>query len=150
MIDSDARPERTAPRRVFQAWSLEIPTTFAETFVVDGSYWHAWDDERSVSLTSILICDAQGPVSAARIVSQLPALDGSPLDESPPGLMGKAVTGPTIQPAIAAHMLSGIVAVDGRVLIATITGDDVDWTRRVWRSIRSHSPVGFLDRTRLP
>lgn len=152
MIPSETRVERTITRRIFEAWSVEIPAAFAETFVDDGPnpYWHAWDDERSVSLSSILLGDVHGPVSAERIVRELPSLEGAALDELPQGLVGQAATGPTVQPAIAAHMLSGILAVDGRVLIVTITSDDTEWARRVWRSIRSHqAPPGSRPGRRL-
>ncbi len=64
MVELDAPVERTVIRRVFEAWSVEIPATFAETFNEDDSYWHAFDDERSVSLSSIVLSDAVGPVSA--------------------------------------------------------------------------------------
>jgi hypothetical protein len=138
MIESEAPVERTITRRIFEAWSVEIPATFAEMFVDDGSYWHTYDEERSVSLSSILLSDATGPVSADRIVRELPSLEGSPLDELPPGLIGQVATGPAVQPAKAALMLSGMLAVDGRLLIATITSDDPHWARRVWQSIRSH------------
>jgi hypothetical protein len=138
MIDSDAHVERTIRRRVFAGWSVEIPPTFAETFVDDGSYWHSSDEVRSISFSSIVLSDAQGPVSAARIVRELPSLEGTPLEELPAGLSGQAVTCPAPQPAKAGRMLSGMLAVDGRLLIATITSDDLDWARRVWRSIRSH------------
>ena len=138
MIESDAPVERTITRRVFEAWSVEIPATFAETFVDDGSYWHAYDEERSVSLSSILLSDANGPVSADRIARELPSLEGTPLDELPAGLIGQAATGPAVQPAKAALIFSGLLAVDGRLLIATITSDDPDWARRVLLSIRSH------------
>ena len=143
MIGSKAPVEHTITRLVFEAWSVEIPATFAETFVDEGSYWHAWDDDRSVSLSSILISDEDGPVRADRIVRELPSLEGSALDELPRGLIGQASTGPAVQPAIAAHILSGVLAVDGRLLIATITSDDMEWARRIWRSIRSHdAPFG--------
>lgn len=138
MIESKAPVERITTRRVFEAWSLEIPATFAETFVDDGSYWYAEDDDRSVSLSSILLSDVHGPVSADRIVRELPPLEGTALDELPPGLIGQAATGPSVQPAKAARLLVGMLAVDGRLLIATITSDDPDWACRVWRSIRSH------------
>ena len=137
MVDSDAPVERTVTRQVFETWSVEIPATFDESFVVDGSYWHAFDDERSVSLSSILLSDSHGPVSADRIFRELPSLEGKALDELPSGLIGRAATGPAAQPAKAARMLSGMLAVDGRLLVATITSDDPVWARRVWRSIRS-------------
>ena len=138
MIESEAQVEHTTTRRVFEAWSLEIPATFAETFVNDGSYWYACDDDRSVSLSSVLLSDGDGPVSADRIVRELPSLEGVALDELPPGLIGQAATGPSLQPAKAARLLVGMLATAGRLLIATITSDDPVWARRVWRSIRSH------------
>jgi hypothetical protein len=137
MIRSEAPVEHTISRRIFEAWSLEIPETLAEAFV-DGSYWHAYDDERSVSVSSILLSDEHGPVSADRIVRELPSLEGTPFDELPPGLIGQAATGPAVQPAKATRLLFGMLAVDGRLLVATITSDDPDWARQVWRSIRSH------------
>jgi len=142
MVELDAPVERTVIRRVFEAWSVEIPATFAETFNEDDSYWHAFDDERSVSLSSIVLSDALGPVSAERILRELPSLDGEPVGDLPSGLIGRAATGPAVQPAIASQALSGLVAVDGRLLIATVTSDDPEWARRVWLSIRSHAPFG--------
>jgi hypothetical protein len=75
--------------------------------------------------------DEHGPVIADRIVRELPSLEGKALDELPSGLVGQAATGPAVQPAKAARMLCGMLAVDGRLLIATITSDDPDWARRV-------------------
>jgi hypothetical protein len=140
MVDSAALVDGLIRRRIFEAWSVEIPAAFVESFV-DGSYWHASDDERSVSISSILLADPNGPVSADRIVNELPALEGQAIDELPAGLVGRAATGPSVQPAQASRALSGMLAVDGRLLIVTITGDDLAWARRVWRSIRSH-PAG--------
>jgi hypothetical protein len=139
MVETEAPLEGTVTRRVFEAWSIDIPATFAETYVDEGSYWHAYDEQRSVSLSSILLSDADGPVSADRIVSELPSLEGTALNELPPGLIGRAATGPAVQPARAARLLSGMLAMDGRLLVATITSDDPEWARRVWRSIRSYS-----------
>lgn len=150
MVETEAPREGTVTRRVFEAWSIDIPATFAETYVTDGSYWHAYDEQRSVSLSSILLSDAHGPVSAVRIVSELPLLDGTAFNELPPGLIGRAATGPAVQPAREAHLLSGMLAVDGRLLIATITSNDPEWARRVWRSIRSHPAPPAPPRMREP
>lgn len=125
-------------RQVFPAWSVQIPESFAETFVEDGAYWHAWDDHRSVSLTSIQLADARGPVSAGMIARQFPKLDGSPVDDLPPGVAGRAVTTSAPLPARASQMLTGLLAAPGRVLIVTITTNDLDWARRTWLSIRTH------------
>jgi hypothetical protein len=124
-------------RLVFETWSIEIPLHFAEDFVEDGSYWHAWDACRSVSLTSLLLTDGGSPVPAELIARELPGEFGAPVEDRPDGLVGWCGIGPAVQPARASRALSGFVAVDGRVLIVTITSDDVEWARTVWRSIRS-------------
>jgi hypothetical protein len=50
-----------------------------------------------------------------------------------------------VQPAVATRLLSGIVGVEGRGLIVTITSDDLEWAARTWRSIRCH-PVPLASR----
>jgi hypothetical protein len=139
MVASVVPTERTVLRRVFEAWSIEVPVSFAETFVGADSYWHAHDEGRSVSLTSLVLTEKGLPVSAQRIAGQIPPLDGSPVDELPTGLIGRAAVSAAIKPARASQALSGMLAAEGRVLIVTITGDDLEWARRVWRSIHSHS-----------
>jgi hypothetical protein len=131
--------EPTVERRVFEAWSIEVPAAFAETFVDADCYWHAYDEHRSVSLTSFVISEERDPVSASRILQQAPPLDGSPVDHVPRGLQGRAATGAAPQPARASQLLSGLLATDGRLLVVTVTSDDLEWARRVWLSIRSHA-----------
>lgn len=138
MVTSLRLAEPTVVRRIFEAWSIEIPASFAETFIDEDPYWHAYDEHRSVSLTSIVLTDKGRPVPAALILRELPALDGTPVAELPPGLIGRAVTGSSVRPAKASRVLSGILVVDGRLLIATITSDDLDRARQIWLSIRSH------------
>lgn len=129
-------------RQVFPAWSIEIPPSFDETFISedgDYGYWHAFEERRSVSLTSIVIEERGKPVSAERILAEIPPLsDGSPVDEFPEGLPGWAVTSDAELDARASRILSGMLVVHGRVLLATITTDDLDWARRTWLSIRYH------------
>lgn len=137
-------------RQVFAAWSVDVPESFEETFVEEDSYWHAWDDHRSVSLTSIRLTDDHGPVSARRITRRLGGglldLGGSPVDDLPAGLVGRAVTATAPQPARASRLLSGMLAAPGRVLLVTITADDLDWARRTWLSIRAHpAPLPRLE-----
>ena len=139
MIRTSAPTEPTVERRVFEAWSIEVPAAFAETFIREDDYWHGYDEHRSVSLTSIVITEEGDPVSAGRILRQVVPLDGSPLDQVPPGLLGLASTSAAPQPARASRVLSGLLATHGRLLLVTITGDDVEWALRVWLSIRSHS-----------
>jgi hypothetical protein len=138
MEQIEIRAEPVLERRVFESWSITIPVAFAETFVIDGAYWHAYDDDRSISLTSVLLSDRRGPVSAARILEQLPPLEGSPVAELPPDLLGHAALNEAEQPARASRAISGFLAADGRVLVVTITSDDLEWARRTWRSIRHH------------
>ncbi|WP_310526626.1 hypothetical protein, partial [Nocardioides sp.] len=74
-----------------------------------------------------------------RILRQASPLDGSPVDEVPAGLLGRATTCVAPQPAMASRLLSGLLATDGRLLLVTVTSDDLEWARRVWLSIRSHA-----------
>lgn len=129
-------------RRVFERWSVEIPVALTETFVEEDRYWHAYDDHRSVSLTSMVVADDRGPVAPNKILREaLALLDGVPVEGTPPGLLGRAVAKDVTQPARASRALSGILAVTGRLLLITVTSDDPDFARRVWLSIRRASPV---------
>jgi hypothetical protein len=62
-------------------------------------------------------------------------LAGEPIDDLPPGLLGRATVIDTDGEARASRAVTGFIAVDGRVLTATITSDDVEWAKRIWRSI---------------
>jgi hypothetical protein len=139
VIGIAAPTEPTVERRVFEAWSIQLPAAFTETFVDADGYWHAYDEHRSVSLTSFVISEERDPVRANRILRQAPPLDGSPIDQVPSGLLGRAATCAAPQPARASQILSGLLATDGRLLLVTVTSDDLEWARRVWLSIRSHA-----------
>lgn len=54
----------------------------------------------------------------------------------PTGFDGWALDVEAEQPARASRAISGLIAVDGGVLIATVTADDCDWATGVWWSIR--------------
>ena len=142
MTRSQEPAELSVERRVFESWAIRIPARFTETFVASDGYWHGYDERRSVSLTSIVVTEGRHWVSAGRILRQLPPLDGSPVAEVPTGLLGRASTSAAHHPARASRILSGMLATDGRLLVVTITSDDLDWARQVWLSIRSTaSPV---------
>jgi hypothetical protein len=130
--------EMLVVRQVFDCWSLELPASFEETFVHDDGYWHAYDDSRSISLTSMVIDSATGPVHAESILKVLPRIEGVRVPDLPYGLVGFAAISAATLPARAARCLSGYLATDGRVLIATITSDDEEWARSIWLSIRHH------------
>ena len=127
-------------RRVFAAWSIEIPSSFADTFVREDGYWHAYDAHRSVSLTSLTLTDKGRTVSPDLIARQIPMLDGEAVDTLPSGLLGQAVTADAPHAARASRMLSGMLAAEGRLLIVTITSDDLNWALRIWLSIRTYPP----------
>jgi hypothetical protein len=126
-------------RRVFAAWSIDVPASFEEAFVGEESYWHAWDRDRSMSLTSVVLTDQGEPVPAAAIAAQFPVLDGEPVTQLPAGVLGCAAIMEAEQPAIASMALSGLLAVYGRALVVSITSDDLDWSRQVFRSIRIYA-----------
>ena len=132
-----ARAEPTVFRQIFPHWSITIPAALAETFVEEDGYWHAWDVRRSVSLTSLLIADRRGrPVAARRILKLFPAASGDRVS-MPPDLDGWAVVITQQQPARASRAISGVIIVHGRVLIVTVTAEDLAWAAGVWRSIRT-------------
>ena len=138
MSRTSAPSEPTVERRVFEAWSIEIPAAFAETFIREDDYWHGYDEHRSVSLSSIALDHHGVPASATRSLSEFGLLDGSPVTQMPPGLLGAAATSAAEQPARASRALTGMLATHGRLLIVTITSDDLEWAMHVWLSIRSH------------
>ena len=55
----------------------------------------------------------------------------------PPDLDGWAVVSTQQQPARASRAISGLIVMHGRVLIATVTAEDLAWAAGVWRSIRA-------------
>jgi hypothetical protein len=130
-----ARESIAIVRQVFPQWSVAIPSTFSETFVEDGGYWHAWDDDRSVSLTSVVVHDPHGP-AAESIVEQVPPPAGKPVESLPRGLLGWAVEVDADPSAKASRALSGLLAAHGHLLLATITSNDGEWRLRTWLSIR--------------
>jgi hypothetical protein len=133
--------EATTRRRVFPGWSIEVPEAFSETFLIEGGgYWHAWDSKRSVSMSSILLTEDGRPVPADLIIRETRTLAdaGDPVVEMPAAHPGWATKLPAEPGARASRLLSGGLAVDGVVLLVTITADDSDWALRTWLSIRSH------------
>jgi hypothetical protein len=125
-------------RQAFPTWWISVPPEFETTFVHGDDYWHAWDARRSVSLTSIVLTDPRNgdrPVPAAEVLEAMTPMPGEPVP-MPEGLAGWAVVVDAPPPARATRAVTGIVVVDGRVLLGTITADDIAWATTVWRSIQ--------------
>jgi hypothetical protein len=142
--------ETATRRRAFPSWSVEVPAAFEETFVQEGEgYWHAWDRTRSVSLTSVRLTDGDNDVPADALVSQMrPGLGPlREIDERPPGLIGCIGKGKAPKGSRAGTLISGFLAIDGCILILTITSDDLAWASSVLRSIQSHQRT-FPERLR--
>jgi hypothetical protein len=138
---TDVRQRVSIVRQVFPAWSIHIPPAFDETFLTEPDYWHAWDEDRSVSLSSFVVADDAGPVPAQRLLEQMPPPHGSTLiDALPGGLLGWAAEVDADPMARASRALSGVLAADGRLLAVTVTSDDPEWIRTTWLSIRYHGP----------
>jgi hypothetical protein len=151
MLSNAAPLELWMVCRPFERWSIQIPAGFTETFVTEDHYWHAYEDHRSVSLTSMVVTDQRGPVAPRAILREaLALLVGGPVDVVPPGLMGGAVIVDTTEPARASRALSGILAVHGRLLLVTVTSDDLDFARRVWMSIGGVPVTRYIPGRSLP
>jgi hypothetical protein len=136
-------------KQVFESWWIELPPGFRECWVPEGGYWHAWDPRRSISLSSTVLRDRETneAAPAAEVFDRLGGmLAGEPIDDLPPGLLGRATVIDTDGEARASRAVTGFIAVDGRVLTATITSDDVEWAKRIWRSI-GYRPAPLQGRT---
>ncbi len=131
-------------RQVFPGWAITVPLAFDEVFLAKDGYWHAWDEHRSVSLTSVAFLDEKGRrPSARRILKKIAKVmprDAGEGVAAPANLAGWAAVISPAQPARATRAISGIVAVEGRALLATITADDLIWATVVWLSIRRQIP----------
>lgn len=139
MATSTGQEELLRVVQVFEAWSIAVPRAFHEAFVAEGGYWHAHDESRSISLSSILLTEDDRPVPAAEILEySADVLSGEPIETMPDGLSGRAVVAAAGPGARASRLLRGLIAADGRLLVATITADDVTWSETIWRSIRFH------------
>ena len=68
--------EPTVIRQVFALWSMRIPASFEETFVHGDDYWHGWDADRSVSMTSIIVTDRGRPVGVRELLRTMSATGG--------------------------------------------------------------------------
>jgi hypothetical protein len=133
--------------QVFPSWSVTVPRSLAvidPTTAVERGYWHARDEQRSVSLTSLILVDVEqgDPVPASEIIDIaagqiLPR--GRKVTDGPQGLLSRAVhaKGGGVGPA--SRRLQGLIAADGIALLVTISSDDEAWCRRVWMSVR-HTP----------
>lgn len=124
---------------VFPHWAVSIPRELRVIEPDDDQYWHARDEHRSVSLTSMEVTEAGARVSARRLLDQVGSLllpKGRRITEAPPGLAARAVYARVPAPGVASRALQGVVVADGFILIATITADDEAWCRAVWRTIR--------------
>lgn len=132
--------------QVFPSWSVTLPRSLQvldPELAEDEGYWHARDDHRSVSMTSVLIVDSATaqPIDGAAIIGRLATAllpRGRRIKDTPAGLVSRAVYATGIGSELADHALQGVVAADGVALITTITSDDEAWCRRVWASIRHH------------
>jgi hypothetical protein len=133
-------------RQVFPRWAITIPAEFDETFLAEAGYWHAWDERRSVSLTSLAISDRHGRRVSANLilkhVANLILIEGDECLAMPAGLIGRAVITTREQPARASRAITGIIAIEGTALLATITSDDLSWATIVWLSIRRSRTPG--------
>ena len=150
MVTTAPHTEQTIDRRVFMGWSIAIPIGMEEAFIEKDGYWHAWSDGRSISLSSIVVRDRQGhAVPARQILAKSPPIHGEvvPVPSDLPG-WARSIEVPDV--SWADRAISGMLVVDGNVLIVTVTSDDSDWNRSVWRSIRHHPGSATRLRRRHP
>jgi hypothetical protein len=131
-------------RQIFPSWAIAVPYGFEETLETDGGYWHAWDEHRSVSLSSVRCFDGERPVTAREMLGRftrtctVPGATGATIDP-PRGLAGWGVEMDAPPDSRASRVLTGVIAVDGCAAVLTITSDDPYWSRTIWDSL---TPMG--------
>jgi len=120
----------------FQSWTIEIPGSFSSTF--EDDVWVAWDDSRSVRLTSLTVRAKDGSALSARELVGATPVPREPIGPGDPKVEGLAGIGK--DEATGDPVVQGVVATRGELLIVTIVfGDDESWGLATWHSIRSQA-----------
>jgi hypothetical protein len=124
--------------QVTPTWSIAIPRDFKR--VDNGDSWQAFDQHRSVYLSSLSIGDSDGHSTTPTDISELGArvlgkdiADGI-VERGAGRLRGQAA----VHSTSAGLELKGFVATEGRVAVCVIHADDVRfkaWAIDVWKSI---------------
>jgi hypothetical protein len=131
---------RRPVKYVTEGWSITVPGDFADTFEGDGSTLLLFDATRSVRVTTFTATRDDGsPVPAAKLIASEHASDRTPIEiPLANGVLSKASIGDSATDGEAHRLLSGCAAVDGRLVIATITHPDASddaWARAVFATL---------------
>jgi hypothetical protein len=121
-------------------WTIQVPGSFVEGS--DDGSWLGYDADRSIRLKPLAITGKDGTVPTADELAASMTEAGAPtIDPGHPDLRGGATVADNDEGPRPARVVQGMLMATGHVLIVTIVfGDDEDWGRETFRSIRFTSP----------
>lgn len=123
---------------VVAGWSLDIPGSFAEEWDEEGKTWNAWEEGRSIWLSSFSMGAERSAEECLQLL-QAPG-DGERLDLGGSEQIGQATWGPGEK---GDWQLQAVTATKGGAALLTIVVDDdadKDWAIRTWHSLRHAAP----------
>jgi hypothetical protein len=138
-VDPDTRligyRRGSLPVTVNPGWTITIPGSFHEG--VDGDSWIGYDRDRSVRLASITITGKDGSTPGADELAANSLSARGPIRPGPDDLRGGAEIRDVEEDGRHFRALQGEIIADGQILILTIVfGEDEEWARETYRSIR--------------
>jgi hypothetical protein len=144
-VDPDARligyRRGSAPLHL-EGWTIHIPGSFVE-FWDDGS-WVGADYHRSIRLKAIAVEGEDAAIPTAdQLADSLTEAGTTTIDPGDPELRGGATVADNNEGPRPVRVVQGMLMATGSVLVVTIVfGDDEEWGRETFRSIRFSSPTG--------
>lgn len=119
----------------FRGWSLIVPGGFATEYTDDDTTWHAWDETRVIWFSAL-----RAPIHTDSFAKARQHRTDSLLEDSGDTVRNATVEfKPGEEGAEAYYLLSGEIAVPGRIAYVTVTFDHPDqrkWAEDVWRSVQ--------------
>lgn len=134
---------RPVRRTLLGGWSIEVPGSFAEKWE-DRSTWVAWEEDRSIWVTSFANRTGQAPEIPEHLsLDHASASWGEVLDYQHERILGSAVLDRAEEDGMPVWQLQTRSAVAGHLAVATICFTEEEqrsWAMRTWRSI-THETV---------
>lgn len=126
-------------------WSILVPGSFAEAWEDDGGTWVAWDQTRTVRVTTLSIGAKGAPAEPEAILGPSKPDDAAVqrFDYRDRWLLGRASLVPTEENGKRFWRLTGESAIPGGLGIVTVFFDDEadrDWALGTWKSLAHPAP----------
>lgn len=129
-------------------WQVRVPGSFAETWTDEGTTFYAYDEGRSLKLTTYSATGESTNMSAEEILSR-PQYEELSILHSHENIESRASLEEPEDGSDAPWSLSGACATTGRIAHFDITfanDEDKDWAYEAWHSIKYVPPRRALTR----